>query len=95
MRSCRRSGARLADQHAEDAAAAREVADRGLRLGVDAGGQEALELRAARVDHAERRVARAGQLGGGLDDPLEQRVERELRGERDPGLEQAPAGGFR
>src|SRR4029079_18422538 len=35
------------------------------------------------VDHAERRVASLGQLGRGLDGPLEQRVQGELRGERD------------
>ena len=45
----------------------------------------------ARVDHAERGVARAGQLGGGLDEPLEQRVERQLRVERDPGVEERRA----
>ncbi len=61
-----------------------------LRVRIDAGGQEALELRAARVDDAERRVARAGQLRRELDDALQQRVERELGGQRDPGLEQGP-----
>src|SRR5215218_2410214 len=33
-------------------------------------------------DHAERRVAGPGQLGGRLDEALEERVERELRVER-------------
>ena len=50
--------------------------------------EEALELRAAPVDHAERGVARAGELGGRLDEPLQERVERELRGERDACLDQ-------
>ena len=46
----------LGDERAENPAAARQVADRRVRLGVDAGGEEALELRAAGVDHAERAV---------------------------------------
>ena len=33
----------VADQHAEDPAPAWELADRGVRLGVDPGGQEPLE----------------------------------------------------
>ncbi len=42
----------------------------------------------ARVDHAERGIAGAGELGGRLDEPLQQRVERQLGGQRDAGLEQ-------
>ena len=85
---------RVADQDAEDPAAARQVADRGVRLGVDSGGDEALERRAAPVDHAQRRVARAGQLGGRLDEPLQQRVERELGRQGDAGLDQRPQAVF-
>ena len=62
-----RSGRGSLDQHAEDAAAARQVADRALRLLVDAGGEEALELLAALVEHADRGVARAGHLAGDLE----------------------------
>ena len=40
------------------------------------------------VDHAERRVAGAGQLGCGLDDPLQQRIERQLGAERDPRVDE-------
>ena len=36
-----------------------------------------------RVDHPERRVPRPGQLRRRLDDALQERVERELRAERD------------
>ena len=79
---------RLADEHAEDAAPARQVADRGMGLLVDAGGEEPLEALARAIDDAERRVARFGQLGGRLGEALEQRVERELGGERDPGVDQ-------
>ena len=55
-----------------------------MRLGVDAGRQEALERLPGLVDHAERRVPGAGQLGRGLNDPLQERVERELGAQRDP-----------
>ncbi len=50
---------RILDQHAEDAAPAREVADRAPPLGVDAVREEALELAPLVVEDAERDVARA------------------------------------
>ena len=59
-----------------------------MRVGVDAGRQEALELRAAAVDHAEGSVAGAREVGGGLDQALEERVERQLRRDRDARLEE-------
>ncbi len=52
----------FADQDAEDAAPARKVTDRRVRLRVDPGGQEALERLPGPVDHPERRVPGAGQL---------------------------------
>ena len=83
---------RVADQDAEDPAAVRQVADPLVCLVVDTGRQEALERAAGAVDHAQRGVLRAGQLGGGLDDPLQDRVERELRRDRDSGVDRsAPA----
>jgi hypothetical protein len=39
------------------------------------------------VDHAQRGVSGAGQLGRGLDDPLEDGVDRELGRHRDSGVE--------
>ena len=42
-----------------------------------------IEAAARALDDAERCVPSSGQLGGGLDDLLQQRVERELRAERD------------
>ena len=81
-------GLRLADQDAENAAPTREVADRRMRLGVDAGRQEALELRAAAVDHPEGSVAGAREVGGGPDQALEEHVERQLRRDRDARLEE-------
>ena len=44
-------------------------------FGVDAGGEESLELAARLVDHAERRIARVRQRRCGLDELLQQRVE--------------------
>src|SRR5262249_8357282 len=79
---------RLADEHAEDPAAARQVADRVECLGSDPRGEEALEPLAGLVDDAARREARSRELGRRLDEALEQSVERELRGERDPRLDE-------
>ena len=61
----------IADQHAEHAAAARQLADRLARLLVDPEGQEALERGAPLVEDPERRVAGAGDLAGGREDPVE------------------------
>ena len=78
------------DQHPEDAAAARELADRRPVRLPDPEGDEALQLVAAPVDHAERRVARPRQLGGDPDQRLQDGVERQLRGDRDSGLDEPP-----
>ena len=56
----------------------RQVSDRLVRLPVDAGRQEPLEAVPRGIDDAEGRVASLRQLGGDLDEALEQRVEREL-----------------
>ena len=66
----------------------RRVADRDAFLGSETVGDEAFERLAAAVDDAERRVARLGQLRCRLDQLLEEGVERELRGQRDAGVEQ-------
>ena len=84
--------ARVLDQQAEDPAPAREVADRRVRGRVDAAGEEALERPPLRVEHADGRVARAGQLACGLQQPLEHDLEVELGDERAAGL-QEPRGG--
>ncbi len=81
---------RIRYEQAEDAAPAREIADRSLRLGVDSGDDESLELLAGRIDDAERRVFRFGQLGRRLDDLLQHAVQGELPGERDACVEQRP-----
>ncbi len=76
-------GLRILNQRAEDAAPAGEVPDGGLRLLVDARDDELLERLPARVDDAQRGVPGPGQLSSRLDDPLQDRVERQLRRECD------------
>ena len=91
MRSSRRSGRassirtpRMPRPRGRSPIAARSASS-------DPEGDEPLELVAAAVDHAERRVARAGELGGDPDQRLQDGVERQLRGDRDSGLDEAPA----
>ena len=81
---------RLPDQDAEDAPPARQLPDRGPRLGVDPGREEPLEALPGAVDHPEGRVTGARQRRRRLDDSLEQGIERELRGERDARLDEHP-----
>ena len=80
----------VADEHAEDPAAARQVADPRMRVLVDAVREEALELRPGLVDHAERGVTRAGEPRGRLDEPLQDGVERELGAEGDSDVHERP-----
>ena len=82
--------ARILDQQAEDAAAAGRIADRAVRLGVDPGGDEALELLPAVVEHADGRVARAGDLAGDVEQPMQHRVDVELGDEPPARIDQAP-----
>jgi hypothetical protein len=49
---------------------------------------ESGDYRLAR-DQAQRGVARAREIGGGLDHALQQRVQRELGAKGDTGIEQA------
>ena len=79
---------RLVDQQPEDAAAARQVADRGVDRRLLAGGQELRQLAALVVEHAERGVARAAQLAGGLHHALQQDVEIELGRQRAADVQQ-------
>jgi hypothetical protein len=48
------------NQYAQNPATAREVADRGLRLGIDAVRNEPLQLASALVDDAQCGVPGAG-----------------------------------
>ena len=71
------------DQHAEDAAADRDVADRRPLLVADAGGDE-LGDGAVPAEDAQRPVAGAGELGGQLDDALQDDRELQVGGEGQP-----------
>ena len=66
----------------------RQIADRRVGLRVDARRQEAFEPGPGLVDDAERRVPGAGELRRRLDELLQERVERELRAERDPRVDE-------
>ena len=78
----------VGDQRAEDAASAGQVADDRPCLVVDAVRDEALEARSRRVDDAERRVPGAGDERRRLDDALQDAVERQLRADREAGLQE-------
>ncbi len=85
---------RLLDQQAEHAAAARQVADRPPRLLVDAVGDEALQLVAVLVEHAERGVAGTGQLAGDLEHLPEDHLRVELGDEAAADVDQLPQPGL-
>ena len=67
--------ARIADQLAQDAVAPRQVADHASGVFVDAARQEAREQLTAVIEHAERRVARAGQLATRFDHALKDELQ--------------------
>ena len=67
----------VGDEQAEHAAAARQVADGGVHLGVDAVGDEVGQL-PVRPDDAEGAVAGADQLAGRLDDALQRAAQVEV-----------------
>ena len=54
-----------------------------MRLRVDSRGEKALERLPCLVDHSERGVPGACQLGRRIDEPLQKSVQRELGAERD------------
>ena len=59
----------VGDQCAKEAESLGEMADRSMSFFVDAHCDELRESRAVLIEHAERPVAGAGQVGGGLDNP--------------------------
>ena len=79
----------FAGEGSEQAVAGGRVPERRSFLGRDPDGDEVLDRPAVRRQHAERSVPCAREVHGELDDPLEHRVERELRGEGHAGLDQA------
>jgi hypothetical protein len=76
------------DEHAEDAASARKVADGPVRRLVDAARDKALELLATLVEDPDGGVARAGQLEGGLEHAVQHHVEVELGQQAAPHLDE-------
>jgi len=80
---------RAVDHDPEDAAAAREVADRRVRGAADPARDEALELAAVGVEDPDRGVARAGDLACGLEHLVEHRLGiDEVRQQAAPDLDQ-------
>src|SRR5947209_529920 len=73
---------RILDQHPQDAAAARQIADGTVRVRVDPDREKALELAALLVEHAERRVARSRDSHRLVDDAAQHRLGIELGNER-------------
>ena len=83
---------RVRDQLAQHAASSRQSADV-LAFGlVDPDREEALQLCAGGVQHAQRRVAGAGELACGLEHAVEHHLEVEL-GEHAAGEVQNASGG--
>jgi hypothetical protein len=80
---------RLVDQHPEDPAATREIPDRAMRLLVDALGDELLEQLSPLVEHADRRIPRAGEFLRYLQQAVEDHIRVQLGEQRAPDVEQA------
>jgi hypothetical protein len=68
----------------------RQVADRAACLLVDPLSDELLEAITARAQHADSRIASAGDLAGDGEQVVQNAVELELGAERRPGIDQAP-----
>ena len=78
----------LVDQDAEQPAAAWQVADDAVGLLVDAAREEAVELAALVVEDAQRGVAGARELRGGLQQAVQDGLEVELGQQPAPGLDE-------
>ena len=78
----------VADQHPQDAAPTREVADQSAALIVDPGRDELAEFGAGVVEHAESRIPRAGERAGGIDDAAQHLIHLQAACHSKPGLEQ-------
>ena len=86
---------RFVDEHAENPAPAREIADRPVRRLVDPEGHEALQPGAVLVEHADRRVLRARDLGRDLQQLAQDPLEVEVGDERAACAEQPAQGRIR
>ena len=83
-------GHRIGDRHPEDATAARQIADRFAGLGIDATGDEALQIDPVGVEHPERRVTSTGQLAGDLERTVHHDLLVELGDQAAPDLDELP-----
>jgi len=79
----------LADEDSQEPVPTRQVADRAVRLRIDAEREEALEALASLVQDPERRILRAGELLGDLQHPVEQALDVEFRDESSSDFQQA------
>jgi len=85
----------ILDQEPEDPATARELPDRTMGFGVDAGRDEALELLAAIVEDADGRIARARDLARDVEKLLQDGLDLELGSNQNPPrVDQAPEAGL-
>ena len=85
--------ARVADQLAEHAVPARQRADAAALLVVDAERQEALEVLASLIQHAEGRVLRIRDVARHLEDALEHALDVQRRDHLAREVEHLPADG--
>ena len=76
----------VADEHSENSAAVRRIADLPLDFVRHPVSDEALEPGSCSVDHAQSGVLGISDVRRRLDDPLEHTVERELGSDGDPRL---------
>ena len=81
-------GLRLTDEHPENAAALRELADRLDALRLDPVGEEPLQPGPGWVDHAQCRIPSLGQHGRHFEQAPQDRIERQLGCDRHAGLEE-------
>ena len=81
------------DEQSEDAASARQVADRAMAIGINAAGDEALELGAALIENAERGISRAGHPARHVEQLADDALDLELGDEPAPGLDELPQAG--
>jgi hypothetical protein len=79
---------RITNQHAEHAASAWSLADRPFRLDVQAARDEPFKLGARLVEHAQRCVARSGQLARRVEHTREHSVELELGDDETTNIDQ-------
>ena len=74
------------DQRPEDATPTRKLPDRPSRLLIETVSYEALQVRTPRVDDAQSDIPCLREIGGTLDDPSQQIVQRQLGVQSEPSI---------